>query len=121
MGCSHEQKRLRESENGSHGSTRMFGLMSGKSGLRGRSKLKASYDCYQLNPGEDESISMTRHLLNAGRVDEAFRWTRKARSHFPHSARIDKLYRKTRKAKTKVTLSRAQALARREPTATRET
>jgi len=93
----------------------MLGLFSNPSSPRRRKKLKAAYDRYQLNPGENESLAVARNLLATGRLDVAFRWMRKARTHFPGSPKIEKLYNQVKKLKTQDALRTATQEAKVKP------
>jgi tetratricopeptide (TPR) repeat protein len=95
----------------------MLGLFGRKTSAGKRSKLKASYDRFQLNPGEAESIAVARHLLSARRLNDAFRWVRKAKSHFPNAAKVDAFYRKVKKIKTQAALADARTKAKHDPSA----
>ena len=83
-----------------------------------RKRLKTSYDRYQLNPGETESVAVCRQLLRLGRLDEAFRWARRAKSHFPGSRKVEKVWVQTRRLKTEHALDQARSRARHNPSAT---
>ena len=73
-----------------------------------QARLKKSYDRYQMNPGEAESLAVGRQLVALGRTHDAFRWMRKARTHFPQSARIEKLYATVKARKTERSLREAK-------------
>ena len=95
----------------------MLGLFPRKLGSGKRSRLKASYDRYQLNPGETESLAVARRLLRAERLDDAFRWIHKARTHFPNSEKVDAFYRKVKRTKARAWLAEALERAKRNPNA----
>jgi hypothetical protein len=81
------------------------------------SRLAAAYERYRLSPGESESLEVARELVGAGRIDEAFRWLRKARASFRGSRRIERGFEKVKRLKVAVELEDAKARARRDPSA----
>lgn len=95
----------------------MFSFLTRRKTSRDKADLKVQMERFAQAPDASSACSIGRRLLAAGRVNEAFRWIRRARVSFPSARAIERLYRQVRSHKARVALRQAQHAAHATPSA----
>lgn len=75
-------------------------------------KLRTRIQEYRSAPTEKCALAILKLLLRSGRPDEAFRWSKHAKSAFPRSRKADKHYRRLKSERVRAMLREARRNAR---------